>query len=105
MMNLWPPEVDPWWHGLDPKDMPVYTYYDYVKVYSYDPQSKQFSLKWEDNFDTLDENRWEISDNWTFGGNKAVFMKDHTYVENGKLVFKLDINPQCPPTASDLIEE
>jgi len=71
MMNLWPPQVDPWYIGLDPKDMPVYTRYDYVRAYSYDQETKEFALKWEDNFDSLDEGRWTVSDNWTFGGNLA----------------------------------
>lgn len=106
MMNLWPPQVDPWYKGLDPKDMPVYTEYDYVRTYTYDQETKEFTLFWEDNFDTLDLERWTVSDNWTFGGNLAVFNKDHTYIKDGHLVFKLDINPECPPTMeeAELIE-
>ncbi|CEM05864.1 unnamed protein product [Vitrella brassicaformis CCMP3155] len=83
MMNLrlsvWPlnPAL-PWaehWAGIfDGKHtkLPLTVYYDYVKVYDYDPLSKGFTLRWTDDFRSFKTSRWERSQH-TFLANEPHF--------------------------------
>ena len=89
-MNFWTPNWDLWGRGLDPSQMPFYTRYDYVEAYDYNVLTRQFNLRFRDDFNTLDRNIWRVSNDWTFPENDSVFMENHTYVEDGKLVLKLD---------------
>ena len=101
MMNFWVPNFDGWNTGFDPSDMPWYAKYDFVEYWEYVPpqdlnrtsgadQSHPFKFTWRDDFDTLDESRWKVSDNWTFNENDVTFWKDQVYTENGQLVLKLE---------------
>ena len=85
--------------------MPWYAKYDYIEAYDYDAGSDSFNLRFRDDFDTLDRNIWRVSDNCGFPDNSSKFMENHTYVEDGKLVLKMDKaygppmpNPDPTPT-------
>lgn len=104
-MNFWTPTWNDWGSGLDDSTMPWYAKYDYIEAYDYDAGSDSFNLRFRDDFDTLDRNIWRVSDNWGFPDNSSKFMENHTYVEDGKLVLKMDKvygppmpNPDPTPT-------
>ena len=65
-MNFWTPEWELWGNGLNDATMPWYTRYDYVEAYDYIESTGEFILRFRDDFDTLDSNIWEVSNNWTF---------------------------------------
>ncbi|CEM35486.1 unnamed protein product, partial [Vitrella brassicaformis CCMP3155] len=84
-MSLWP--VDPalnWAGVFDEKHtkLPLTVYYDYVKVYDYDPISKGFSLKWADDFTSFNSSRWEAGTH-TFDRNYAHFRPDKAIIVEG----------------------
>lgn len=41
-MNFWTPTFHSWGQGFDDEDMPWYTMYDYVEVYTFDKHSNEF---------------------------------------------------------------
>lgn len=101
MMNFWIPGFHDWNIGFEAVDMPWYARYDYVEVWDYVPpedwdnypvanQWHPFTQRWRDDFDTLDENRWVVSDDWSFNDNLVMFEESQVYVENGELVLKLE---------------
>jgi hypothetical protein len=84
MMNFWIPDFYDWNSGFDPVDMPWYARYDYVEAWEYVPPEEwdstpgankdhPFKFSWKDDFDTLDESRWYVSENWTFDANRVTF--------------------------------
>lgn len=94
MMNFWTPTFDSWGHGFSDHDMPWYVYYDWVEVYTYDHGSKNFNLKWRDDFKgsngaQVDGSKWQISDNWSFGDNSSTFYKSHVYIWDGAMCLKM----------------
>ena len=95
-MSFWTPHWDA--ANLNETQLPAYTKYDYVKAWDYDVATGDFTLRFVDNFDTLDENRWIARDDITFDGNSSKFKETHAYVQDGKLVLKLDktLNPPQP---------
>jgi beta-glucanase (GH16 family) len=97
-MNFWTPTWNDWGGGRDDSTMPWYTSYDYVEAYDWDAATDSFTLRFRDDFDTLDRNIWRVSDNWGFPDNSSKFMDTHTYVKDGKLILKLDhtLNPPQP---------
>lgn len=79
-MNFWTPTFDKWGRGLDEAQMPFYTKYDYVEAYDWDASTDSFTLRFRDDFDTLDQNTWRVSDEWGFPDNSTKFMETMTYV-------------------------
>eukprot|EP00354_Favella_ehrenbergii_P010179 CAMPEP_0170474486 /NCGR_PEP_ID=MMETSP0123-20130129/16270_1 /TAXON_ID=182087 /ORGANISM="Favella ehrenbergii, Strain Fehren 1" /LENGTH=56 /DNA_ID=CAMNT_0010744311 /DNA_START=523 /DNA_END=693 /DNA_ORIENTATION=+ len=53
--------------------MPWYTYYDYVKVETYNAETDDFDLHWQDDFDSFDTSHWYKSEMWTFDGSSTTF--------------------------------
>ena len=92
MMNFWTPMWSPWNDFFDDAEMPWYAKYDFVEVYDYDQSSKQFNLRWRDDFNTWDTKKWYASDNWGFDNNSSLFKSSQVYVEDGNLVLKMDYN-------------
>jgi len=94
MMNFWTPTWSPWGDNLDASDMPYYARYDYVEVWDYNADTKDFEFNWREDFNgPLDESRWLVSNNWGFGGNSTTFMSSQVYTEDGNLVLKMeDVN-------------
>lgn len=92
MMNFWTPCWSPWNDYFDDADMPWFAKYDFVEVYDYNQKTKDFHLRWRDDFSTFDEHKWYASDNWGFENNSSLFMGSQAYVEDGNLVLKMDYN-------------
>jgi len=101
-MNFWTPTWEEWGGGRDDSTMPWYAKYDWVEGYDYDPASDSFTLRFRDDFDTLDNNIWRVSHDWGFPDNSCRFMETHTYVRDGKLVLKMDhvLNDAQPDQSS-----
>jgi len=92
MMNFWTPCWEPWNDYFDDAEMPWYAKYDYIEVHDYDHDTKDFKLRWKDDFNTFDSHKWYASDNWGFENNSSLFMSSQVYVEEGNLVLKMDYN-------------
>ena len=88
-MNFWTPTFHSWGKGLDPADMPWYVLYDWVEVYNYNPSNGQFDLDWRDDFQRFDYSRWHKASG-SFETNSSVFVPENVYVENGKMVIKME---------------
>merc|ERR1711884_787973 len=69
-------------------EMPFYTEIEHVKVYSYD--EGEFNLLFDDEFTFLDKSRWGKGNNKTWQGTGSTIMANNTYVEDGRLVLKVD---------------
>ena len=48
-----------------------------------------FTFSWKDDFDTFDYNRWEKSNDHTWGGNQSLFIDENIHFENGNLILCL----------------
>jgi beta-glucanase (GH16 family) len=88
-MNFWTPTVHSWGQGLDAADMPWYLLYDYVEVFTYNEDSKEFELHWRDDFDSFDEKRWHKASGG-FDANSSVFHPENVSVKAGNLVLKME---------------
>ncbi len=94
MMNIWPPGWTPWAGILDDRTLPVFAFYDWVSYASYTPGSgdtgtdNNFTLEWQDNFDSWDQNRWEKATH-TFGGNNCDFVPENAVFKDGYLILCL----------------
>lgn len=95
MMNLWAAEASSWVGVWDPSNMPASSSYEYVRYYAYTPgfgstgTNNAFSLIWEDAFDTLNLERWDISDFGGFNGNYCTFQSSNASVNNGVLTLEI----------------
>ena len=91
MMNYWIPTFPGWGDGFESGGMPWYTQYDWVETYTYNEYTQNFDFAWRDDFDSdsVDTSKWLISDNWTFGDNNVMFVKDHVFNYNGMLHLKM----------------
>lgn len=108
MMNIWNPIYADWVGTWNPDIIPRFSYYDYVSYSEYTPgegdsgTDTNFTFSWKDDFDSFDNDRWEKSDDHTWGGNQSLFIDDNIFFENGNLILCLtneddigyiDINP------------
>jgi len=89
-MNFWTPMWNDWGSGRDDSTMPWEAKYDYVEAYDWDEATDTFTLRFRDDFDTLDQNIWRVSDNWSFNDNSSLFVENHTFVRDGNLILKMD---------------
>ena len=56
-----------------------------------------WQLKWEDQFNSFDENRWARGNYVVHGSKNVMYLKDQVYVSNGNLVIAVSKNPiECP---------
>jgi len=89
MMNVWPPLYPDWAGTLDPENLPLYAFYDWIRYYRYTPgENDNFTLLWEDNFDSFDAVRWEKATH-TFDGNNADFIQNNVVFQDGYLILCL----------------
>jgi len=108
MMNIWNPVYADWVGAWNPDIIPRFSYYDYVSYSEYTPgegdsgTDSNFTFSWRDDFDSFDNNRWEKSNDHTWGGNQSLFIDDNIFFENGNLILCLtnedeigyiDVNP------------
>lgn len=60
-------------------------------------QPNNFSLVWEDNFDSLNTNRWKIADYSDHYGELQLYLKQNVFTQNGTLCIQLQDTPvDCP---------
>ncbi len=83
--NLWASKVPSWtgeFTGAELTNGPVAQEIDYVRVYTYDKDTKTFTEAWTDNFDgnTLNTDRWSKG-NWTM--ENVTLSRDNIVVEDG----------------------
>ena len=86
--NLWASDVEEWVGVLKPSKLPVSQYIDYVKAYSYDVETHEFSEEpiLDDDFEIFNSTLWGRGD-WPIG---MVRLKPaNVAVENGNLVLNL----------------
>jgi hypothetical protein len=94
MMNLWAAEYEDWVGVWDPSVMPRNAIYDYVSYAAYTPGTgnvgtgNNFTVSWTDDFNSLDNNRWEVSD-FDQISPLTVFVKKNIEVSDGKLLLHL----------------
>ena len=88
-MNFWTPTFHSWGEGFDPKDMPWYVLYDYVEVFTYDPEQNEFKFHWRDDFDNFDSGKWHKAAGG-FESNTSVFYPSNAYTSGGHLILKME---------------
>ncbi len=89
MMNIWPPIYEDWTGKLNPNYLPVYAYYDWVKVYQFTPgENRDFTLLWQDEFDVFNQQRWQKATH-TWDGNNSIFVKENAVLQDGYLILCL----------------
>ena len=97
LMNLWAAEAESWVGEWDNSILPRQSMYEYVKYYSYTPgegnigTGNNFTFDWEDDFETLDTDRWKVSDFTGFGGNYCRFRENNVQVVDNQLTLKIDL--------------
>lgn len=75
--------------------MPFYCKYNYVQIEKYNEKTGQFELYHRDDFNSLDENFWIVSDGWGSGTQtSSIYHKSQVYIEKGNLVFKMEPDPK-----------
>lgn len=93
-MNFWTPTWMPWGENLDLSSMPWFVQFDFVEAYSFNQDTRGFDLLWRDDFDSLDLDRWFVSDQKVFGGSDSWFVSRNVYTENGSLVLRMEPSDQ-----------
>ncbi len=92
MMNIWQPTSVDWAGAFSPAQLPVYTYYDWVRYYAYTPGTgDNFTLQWTDDFNSFDSARWQKATH-TWDGNNAQFVTENAVVQDGYLILCLTSN-------------
>jgi len=97
MMNLWVPVYEDWVGKWNEDIMPRFAYYDHVAYYEYAPGSgdygsdNAFKLKWKDEFNSFDSDRWEKATH-TFSGNRVKFEPQNVVYLDGKMILCLTYN-------------
>jgi beta-glucanase (GH16 family) len=84
--NLWASKETGWVGKLNAKNLPVTQYIDYVKVSSYDVDSKSFTELWTDDFDSFNSSRWGRG-NWAM--DLVTERITNVVVEDGNLQLRL----------------
>ena len=88
--NLWASNNSAWVGLLSSKNIPITQYIDYVKVSSYDEETKEFTELWTDEFDSFDSSRWSRG-NWEM--ERVTETPSNVVVEDGVLQLRLTKEP------------
>lgn len=89
--NLWSSKSTAWVGKLESKYIPIQQHIDYIKVYDYDTETKAFTERWTDDFDSFNSSRWGKG-NWEMENVRE--KTDNVVVENGELILKLTKEPK-----------
>jgi len=84
--------------------MPFYTHYDYVEAYDYVESTDEFVLRFRDDFDHLDIERWNLGDH-SFADTSTTFVPANAYVSDGNLVLKMEKAHSCEPENPPILPE
>ncbi|RMG65860.1 MAG: glycosyl hydrolase family protein, partial [Calditrichaeota bacterium] len=91
MMNIWISDNTSWVGPFNPAILPVYAYYDWVKYYSYTPEtSSHFTLQWVDSLEAWDASRWQKASH-TWNGNLVDFTPENVVFRDGYLILCLTL--------------
>lgn len=90
--NLWS-HTDVGWVGpWDDAVLPLNQFISSVRVSSYTPGTgpagSNFTLLWQDDFNSLDDTRWATAD-WTFAKNRVTFNPLNVTVKDGAMVLSM----------------
>ena len=87
--NLWVSNTPSWTGKFAPENLPVEQHIDYVRVYAYNADTKDFTLSWQDDFDGdwFDTKRWSAG-NWQM--EQVMYRDLNIRVENGYAKLRLD---------------
>jgi hypothetical protein len=89
MMNIWPPNAPSWVGILNPSNLPLYAYYDWVSYYEYTPGiGDNFSLLWHDDFNGWNQSRWSKATH-TWYGNLCDFIPQNVVFQDGYMILCL----------------
>ena len=97
MMNIWQPIWEDWVGVFEESILPIYAFYDWVKLYSYTPGSgsyganNNFSFEWMDEFNAFDQSRWQKATH-TWSANNAQFVQENAVLQDGYLILCLTDN-------------
>lgn len=90
--NLWVSNSVTWAGAFDPGALPKHQFINWVKVYRYTPgageNNSNYTLAWQDDFDTFDDARWGKGD-WTFAESLADLIPENINVQDGTLIISL----------------
>ena len=87
--NLWASKSAGWTGKWAPENLPIEQHIDYVRAYTYNEGTKDFTLSWQDDFngDALDYSRWSEG-NWEM--ERVMYRDLNIRVENGYAKLRLD---------------
>lgn len=95
-MNIWAGDLEDWVGPWDPSVMPQQAIYDYVRYYEYAPgngnygTNNNFRFRWQDEFNSLDGDRWATSDFTEFDRNFCSYMSRNISTSEGLLYLTID---------------
>jgi hypothetical protein len=105
MMNIWPPDNPDWAGSLNPLILPIFAYYDWVKYYEYAPGwGDNFSLQWNDDFDSWNQVRWGKGTH-TWQGNLCDFIPENAVFQDGYLILCLTNETNIGYSGAPIIDE
>lgn len=96
VMNLWAADAVGWVGQWDPSIMPVDSEYEYTRYFEYTPglgdtgTDNNFTFIWEDEFYSLDEERWTVEEFGGFDGNYCTFKPSSVEFNNDRLFLQLE---------------
>jgi len=100
MMNIWQPIYTDWTGVFDARILPVYPRYDYVRYYDFTPgrgtagTDSSFTLRWTENFDGFNPDRWERASH-TWAANNAQFVPENIFFRDGIMLLGLTLPDQA----------
>ena len=90
--NTWASESVAWVGPFDSLALPVHQFVNWIQYSAYTPGAgpggSDFTLNWQDDFNTFDTGRWAKA-NWTFNGNRVDLDPNNAQVKDGMLVLSL----------------
>jgi hypothetical protein len=105
MMNFWMPNSVDWAGTFNDNNLPLYAMYDWVKYYEYTPgENDNFTLKWTDDFNSFDGNRWAKSSS-TFASNYCDFKTQNVLIKDGYLLLCMTKSGQTANYANSIEDE
>lgn len=105
MMNIWQPIYEDWVGVFNPDTLPFYAYYDWVKCYQYTPGvNDNFTLDWEDDFDSWNQLRWDKGTH-TWDGNNCQFIRENAVFQDGYMILCLTSPEEFGYSGDPIVEE
>ena len=88
--NIWP-SLQPAWAGLfNPSNLPKHMYINWIKYYNYTPgKNSDFTIAWEDNFDTDTLNRRYLTGFWESPDKASTHLDKNVSIKNGVAILTL----------------